>query len=225
MGTIALATGFRITETASPSKNICTEWPASESASPCRKGNADFVGSSDPQALFITIPPCRLTKTKLAYEGRTLIEIAVANPCRPDNEVDNSWPAHSRGTVRPRFEVRLLITLQLRRFELFGFALILDGLFARPADYHRASMSGDEIWIFSRTLDGIEDDLEARSDRDPYQCRLRRTLVTDRAKNSQLGLPHESVQIRLSHLEPPDEYTQPQCRSSSRPQERGILAS
>src|SRR5258708_5752145 len=44
-----------MTETASPSKNICTEWPASESASPCRNGNAAFVGSSDPQALFIMI--------------------------------------------------------------------------------------------------------------------------------------------------------------------------
>ncbi len=53
MGTIALATDFRITETTSPSKNIRTECPASERASPCRNGNADFVGSSDPQALSI----------------------------------------------------------------------------------------------------------------------------------------------------------------------------
>src|SRR5579872_1557421 len=53
IGTIAVATGFLITDTASPSRNICTVWPASERARPCRNGNADLVGSSEPQALFI----------------------------------------------------------------------------------------------------------------------------------------------------------------------------
>src|SRR5437588_8995167 len=51
-GTTALATDFRIKDTASPRRNIWTSWPASESTSPCRKGNAAFVGSSEPQALF-----------------------------------------------------------------------------------------------------------------------------------------------------------------------------
>src|SRR5215475_1825218 len=54
-GTTALATDFRIRETASPRRKICTTWPASESASPSRKGNAAFVGSSDPHALFMRI--------------------------------------------------------------------------------------------------------------------------------------------------------------------------
>src|SRR5438477_1333002 len=54
-GTTALATDFRINETASPRRNIWTSWPASESTSPCRKGNAAFVGSSEPQALFMRI--------------------------------------------------------------------------------------------------------------------------------------------------------------------------
>src|SRR5690349_17241868 len=52
-GTIALATALRMTETASPRRKICTECPASESAKPWRKGKAAFVGSSEPQALFI----------------------------------------------------------------------------------------------------------------------------------------------------------------------------
>jgi hypothetical protein len=52
-GTTAGAADLRISETASPSRKIWTECPASESASPWRKGNAAFVGSSEPQALFI----------------------------------------------------------------------------------------------------------------------------------------------------------------------------
>src|SRR5262245_51999404 len=51
-GTTAAATGSRISETASPSRKICALWPASTTAFACRKGNAAFVGSSDPQALF-----------------------------------------------------------------------------------------------------------------------------------------------------------------------------
>src|SRR6476620_21313 len=54
-GTTALATDFRIKDTASPRRNIWTSWPASERASPCRKGNAAFVGSSEPQELFMRI--------------------------------------------------------------------------------------------------------------------------------------------------------------------------
>src|SRR5215471_8444225 len=54
-GTMAAATGLRITETASPRRKIWTECPASASASPWRKGKAALVGSSEPQALFIMI--------------------------------------------------------------------------------------------------------------------------------------------------------------------------
>src|SRR5580704_17446746 len=52
-GTTAAATDLRMSETASPRRNIWTECPASESASPCRNGKAALVGSSEPQALFI----------------------------------------------------------------------------------------------------------------------------------------------------------------------------
>src|SRR5580698_7857114 len=44
---------FSHERTASPSRKICTECPASDSARPCRKGSAALVGSSEPQALFI----------------------------------------------------------------------------------------------------------------------------------------------------------------------------
>src|SRR6266851_7401616 len=54
-GVTALASVFRISPTASPSRKICTSCPASASASPCRKGNAALVGSSEPHALFIMI--------------------------------------------------------------------------------------------------------------------------------------------------------------------------
>src|SRR4029077_1819182 len=54
-GTTALATDLRIRETASPRRKTCTSCPASDSASPWRKGKAALVGSSDPHALFIMI--------------------------------------------------------------------------------------------------------------------------------------------------------------------------
>src|SRR5260370_22934948 len=54
-GTTALAVALRISEVASPRRKICTSWPASASASPCKKGNAALVGWSEPQALFIMI--------------------------------------------------------------------------------------------------------------------------------------------------------------------------
>src|SRR6185437_5096697 len=52
-GTTASASLVRINPTASPNRKICTEWPASANARPWRNGKAAFVGSSDPQALFI----------------------------------------------------------------------------------------------------------------------------------------------------------------------------
>jgi len=51
-GTTASETGLRISDTASPSKNIWTSCPASANALPCRNGNAAFVGSSEPHALL-----------------------------------------------------------------------------------------------------------------------------------------------------------------------------
>ena len=58
-GITALATGSHIRETLSPNKKICTSWPASARALPCRNGKAAFVGSSEPQAL--------LTNTFMAF--------------------------------------------------------------------------------------------------------------------------------------------------------------
>ena len=52
-GMIWSAVAFRIKYVASPVRKICTSWPASTSASPCRNGNDALVGSSDPHALFI----------------------------------------------------------------------------------------------------------------------------------------------------------------------------
>src|SRR5262249_32149147 len=51
-GTTAAATGSRMRDTASPRMKIWASWPASLSAFACRNGNAAFVGSSEPQALF-----------------------------------------------------------------------------------------------------------------------------------------------------------------------------
>src|SRR6202012_183539 len=54
-GVMAFRVASRIRLTPSPSKNICTSWPASASAFPWRKGKEALVGSSDPQALLIKI--------------------------------------------------------------------------------------------------------------------------------------------------------------------------
>src|ERR1700722_1022013 len=72
-GTTASASLLRIKPTASPSRKIWTEWPASESASPWRNGNAALVGSSDPQALFIMML-------------RGFLLPADAGACAPDAE-------------------------------------------------------------------------------------------------------------------------------------------
>src|SRR6476469_2074363 len=53
-GTTAAARALRIRETASPSRKICTEWPASANALACKNANAAFVGSSEPQALLMS---------------------------------------------------------------------------------------------------------------------------------------------------------------------------
>jgi len=52
-GMTASAMGVRMRETASPSKKICTSWPASAKALAWRKGNDACVGSFDPHALLI----------------------------------------------------------------------------------------------------------------------------------------------------------------------------
>src|SRR5262245_64765922 len=51
-GTMALATGARMMETASPRMKTFTSCPASASALACAKPKAALVGSSDPHALF-----------------------------------------------------------------------------------------------------------------------------------------------------------------------------
>src|SRR5580700_7622054 len=142
-------------------------------------------------------------EAELAYEWRALVEIAVADPFWSRNKVDNPGPTHPRPTVRPHFEVRLLVPLQLWRFEFFCFALILDRLLADPADREGADGFGDEIRIFARTLDRIEYDLELWRDRDTYQRRLRCVGITDCAEDAQSTLRHEIVNIRLSHGEMP----------------------
>src|SRR5262249_32975399 len=51
-GTTALATGSRISDTASPRMKIWASWPPSASAFACRNAKAALVGSSEPQALL-----------------------------------------------------------------------------------------------------------------------------------------------------------------------------
>src|SRR5271166_223974 len=53
-GTIASASEVRISDTASPSKNMSTSWPASANALACRNGKVALVESSDPQALLMS---------------------------------------------------------------------------------------------------------------------------------------------------------------------------
>src|SRR5439155_15418698 len=57
-GTTAFATGFRINETASPSRKTWTSWPAAANALAWRNAKAALVGSSDPHALFTRTLSC-----------------------------------------------------------------------------------------------------------------------------------------------------------------------
>src|SRR5437588_1771952 len=54
-GTTALATDFRIKDTASPRRNIWISYAVFCLKKKSRKGNAAFVGSSEPQAFFMRI--------------------------------------------------------------------------------------------------------------------------------------------------------------------------
>ena len=136
---------------------------------------------------------------ELADKRRVLIEVAVPNPRRPHDEVDDTWPTHMRLAVRPHLEIGFLIQLQLRRSEFLSFTFILDSLLAGPAEHERACGPRVEIRILAGTLDRIEDDLEVWRRREAHQCRLRCAGITDRAENTQPILHDESVEVRLSH--------------------------
>ena len=140
---------------------------------------------------------CRTTKSELADQGRVLFEVAVANPGRAHNEVDNSRPTQSRGTVREEFKICLLVYLQVRWFKFFGFAFVLDGLLACPpaADNERTGRPRDEVRIFTGTLNSIEDNLKLWRDRYSYQSRLWCTGLTDCPEDAQSGFRNESVNV------------------------------
>jgi len=52
-------------------------------------------------------------KSELAYERRGLVEIAVTNPGRAYNKVDDAGPAHARFAVGPNLEINCLVSLQI----------------------------------------------------------------------------------------------------------------
>lgn len=62
----------------------------------------------------ITVELYALEESELGYQRRALIEVAVANPPWPHDEVDNPWPSHPSGTVRPDLEIHLLVPRQFR---------------------------------------------------------------------------------------------------------------
>jgi hypothetical protein len=151
------------------------------------------------------------SETEFADQRRVLIEVAVANPRRMYDEGHNAWPTHSRRAVRPHLEIDRLVPFQLRRPEFLGLAFVLDRLFTRPANHKRTRGPGDEVWIFARTLHGVENDLQFWRDRKPHQGRLRRIGAGDCAENAQPESPDKSVQVRFAeHREVPqlyDEFT------------------
>src|SRR5215472_9662206 len=83
-GTTASATQLRISPTASPSKKMCTSWPASAKALACRKGKAALVGSSEPHALLIRIRLmvcsfCHSIDQRYFTLSRKLVELLLKN--------------------------------------------------------------------------------------------------------------------------------------------------
>jgi hypothetical protein len=99
------------------------------------------------------------SKGELLYEGRNLVEVAVPNPSGPDDEVHDSRPTQVGSTFRPSLKVNLLIPFQFASAELISITLVLNCLLSRPADYERTFELGNQIVVFSRTLNGIEHNL------------------------------------------------------------------
>lgn len=141
------------------------------------------------------------SESELTYEWRVLVEVAIPNPRRPHHEVDDPRPTHSLRAVRPSLKICLLVPLQFRCFEFFTFALVLDSSLARPpaVDNKRTGGPGDEIRIFARTLDRIEDNLQLLRDRYSYQSRLRSASLADCAENAKSAFRHERVKVNVSH--------------------------
>jgi hypothetical protein len=155
-------------------------------------------------------------ETEFANKRRVLIEVAVPNPRRLYDEVNDAWPTHSRRAVRPHLEIDCPIPFQLRRLEFLGLAFVLDRLLTRPTDHKRTVWPGDEVWIFARTLHGVENDLQVRRDRKPDQGRLRRVGTGHRAKNAQPVSPDKSVQVRFAeHREVPQLYDEAAVNATS----------
>jgi len=105
---------------------------------------AKHNGSSSGAARALT------SESELAEEWRILVKVTIADPRWPHDEIDDSRPTHSRGTIRPSLEIYSLVLLEFRRFEFFSFALVLDSLLAfPPAAYdERAGWPGNEIRKF-----------------------------------------------------------------------------
>ena len=154
------------------------------------------------KSLFTTVAiRSRSSEHELTRERRVLVEVAIADPGRPNHEVDDSWPTQVEAAFRPNLEVHFLAVVQFASSEFLRLALELDGLLALSptADNERTAGSGDEVGIFTRSLDRIEDDFKLLGDRDSYQGRLRRIGMTDCPENAKSMRRHKSVEVSLSH--------------------------
>lgn len=141
--------------------------------------------------------PTGTSERELADDRWTLIKVAVTDPSRTYQEVNDAGPGQVFAALRPYLKVDFLIPLQIRRPKFPGFSFVLDGLFAGPTDHERTRGPRDEVWIFTRILHRVEDQLQARRDRKPDQRRLRRIVVRNCAEDAQLEFRDECVQLRF----------------------------
>src|ERR1700722_341775 len=132
---------------------------------------------------------------------RILIEVAIANPVRSNDEVGNSGPAHARWTIRPRDKVRLLVAAKIVPLGLHGEPFELNRLLSLPTDDEGAVGLINKIAVLSRRLPRIEDDLKLRSRRNANQGRLRSSGLRYARYDSVAKTRHERVKPRFVHVD------------------------
>ncbi len=115
-------------------------------------------------------------------------EIAITNPSRPDDKVRDIRPTQVSSAFWPGVKVYPLTALQFAPAQLMSAALVLNGLFGRPAHYEGTCRPANQVRIFSGSLYRIEDEFQFVSDSDADQRRLRHIGISDRAQNPKFAL-------------------------------------
>src|SRR5437868_6493597 len=137
----------------------------------------------------------------LLDQWRPLVEVAVSDPSRTDNEVSNSRPALPRGSIEPRSKVNIFVPLQFLTLRQKSLALKLHRLLARPANDEARSGIGREVSELASRVQRVENNFKLLSHRNPHQRRLRKALRRNTPQHRQFAARHKLKQLRLRHAQ------------------------